>query len=242
MKICVAQTRPVKGDVPANIAAHHALIDLAVASGAEAVFFPELSMTGYEPWLAAGLAMTADDERFGTFQMLSDDHGLIIGVGAPLKGDDGVRIGMVIFRPGVPREVYCKQHLHADELPFFVNGDGQVYLNEGADKIGLCICYELSVPAHAEQVYLNGAGVYLSSVAETPAGVKRAAVKLAATAMKYGMAVLMSNYIGHCDNFDCGGGSAVWNKKGVLLAQLEDTREGLLIFNTETEEIIEKLL
>jgi predicted amidohydrolase len=252
MKICVAQTRPFKGDVRSNIEGHLSLIGLTAEWAVDAIFFPELSITGYEPGLARQLAMTADDGRLAEFQKLSDGMGMIIGIGAPLKvdrdgagaltGAQGVMIGMVIFRPGAPRMAYCKQHLHKDELPFFVPGKGQAYLDVGDVKIGLSICYELSVPEHTEQLSRDGSDIYLSSVAKTAAGVEKAGETLAATSARYGMAVLMSNCIGHCDDFDCGGGSAVWNRQGRLLGQLDRLHEGILIFNTQTEEVIEKLL
>jgi predicted amidohydrolase len=47
MKICVAQTRPIKGNIQSNIVNHKKLIDLAVSNGAVIVIFPELSLTGY---------------------------------------------------------------------------------------------------------------------------------------------------------------------------------------------------
>jgi predicted amidohydrolase len=43
MRIGVAQTRPVKGDIRRNIAGHKALIRLAADYGADAIIFPELS-------------------------------------------------------------------------------------------------------------------------------------------------------------------------------------------------------
>ena len=46
MKICVAQTRPVKGDIKANIEHHKKLIDLAISNGGDTIIFPELSITG----------------------------------------------------------------------------------------------------------------------------------------------------------------------------------------------------
>jgi predicted amidohydrolase len=50
MKICAAQTRPVRGDIQTNIDNHKKLIDLAVSNGADIIIFPELSLTGYEPF------------------------------------------------------------------------------------------------------------------------------------------------------------------------------------------------
>ncbi|HXL55019.1 MAG TPA: hypothetical protein VN958_02100, partial [Chitinophagaceae bacterium] len=40
MKICAAQTRPVKGDIQSNIDNHKKLIGLAVSKGAETIIFP----------------------------------------------------------------------------------------------------------------------------------------------------------------------------------------------------------
>ena len=80
MKICVAQTRPIKGDIQSNIHNHKKLIDLAVSSGAEIVIFPELSLTGYEPTLAKELAINEDDSRLDDFQKISDTQQITIGV------------------------------------------------------------------------------------------------------------------------------------------------------------------
>lgn len=56
------------------------------------------------------------------------------------------------------------------------------------------------------------------------------------------MPVLMSNCIGICDNFQSVGKSSVWTKQGNLVGQLDDEKEGILIFDTETEEIIERTI
>lgn len=63
MKICAAQTRPFKGDIQKNIDTHKKLINLAVSNGADLIFFPELSLTGYEPKLSKELATIQADSR-----------------------------------------------------------------------------------------------------------------------------------------------------------------------------------
>ena len=55
------------------------------------------------------------------------------------------------------------------------------------------------------------------------------------------MPVLMSNCVGFCDNFLSVGNSSVWTKDGKLVGQLDDKTEGILIFDTETEEVIESI-
>jgi predicted amidohydrolase len=242
MKICVAQSNPVKGDIERNIINHKKLIDLAISDQPDSIIFPELSLTGYEPGLAGDLATDKDDSRFNDFQNISDTNHITIGVGMPIKSDEGVLIGMIIFQANKPRLVYCKQHLHPDEYPYFVKGTEQVFLNENKDKTGIALCYEISVPEHSANCHKNGAGIYIASVAKTAAGVEKASRTLADIAKKYAMTVFMSNCIGHCDNFQSGGKSSVWNKHGVLTGQLNDKSEGILIFDPDTDQLIEVLL
>jgi predicted amidohydrolase len=53
------------------------------------------------------------------------------------------------------------------------------------------------------------------------------------------MTVVMSNSVGFCDDFESAGKSGVWNKKGELIGHLNETDEGILVYNTDTEELIE---
>ena len=230
MKICLVQTNAVKGDIQANIALHKQWIALAVADGVEMIIFPELSLTGYEPTMAKMLAIEPDDHRLAEFQLIADRDRVLIGVGVPLRQGEGVCIGMVIFRPNQPPQRYTKQYLHPDELPFFTSGeqsDGFI------GNIALAICYELSIPAHAEHAFVQGASIYLASVAKTAAGVANAAQRLATIASQYKMSVLMVNCVGECDGVVCAGKSAIWNNKGMLVNQLNDTDEGYLIFDSD---------
>ena len=80
MKIALAQTKPVKGDVSANIQTHINFIELAIKAGASAIFFPELSLTGYEPELAKELKMEVSDSRLEIFQDLCDSDNISIGL------------------------------------------------------------------------------------------------------------------------------------------------------------------
>ena len=220
--ICVAQTKPFTGDIASNITAHKNLIKLAAAKNADIIIFPELSITGYEPTLAKDLATTPHDPRFDEFQQLSDQHNMIIGIGAPTQG---ICITMVLFHPNQPRQTYSKKYLHADEEPFFVSGQNEsAFIN---NHIALAICYEISVREHAENA--KDANIYIASVAKTSAGVTKAIDRLAEIAKHYSMTVLMSNSVGP----GYGGKSSVWNNKGILVDQLDDENEGILVYQTQ---------
>lgn len=242
MKICVAQTRPVKGNIQSNIANHNTLVDLAVSNGAETIIFPELSLTGYEPELSKELATDQDDMRFNVFQEISNTKQIRIGVGVPTKTDAGTCISMVLFQPHKDRQLYSKKYLHSDEEPFFVGGESTICSIGNKSNIALAICYELSVPEHSENAFRSGAEIYIASVAKFVKGIDNALIRLSNIARKYSMTVLMSNCVGQCDGDECAGKTSIWNNKGLLVAQLDDTNEGILIIDTDTQELIEKII
>jgi predicted amidohydrolase len=242
MKICVAQAKAVKGDIISNIANHKKLIGLAIEAGADCIFFPELSITGYEPELANELATGADDNRLNIFEDISDKNNITIGIGMPLRSANGIQISMIIFQPNIPRQVYAKQHLHSDEIPFFTNGDKQVFINNDNQKIAPGICYETSLPVHWSAAAQAGANIYVASVAKTAAGVERSTKFFSAMAKQYSMTVLLCNSIGPADNFLSCGNSSVWNNKGEMLARLNDTDEGILIFDTDSGQAVQKII
>ena len=236
MKLCVAQTRPVKGDIPANIKRHIALIELA--RGADVILFPELSLTGYEPTLAKELAIERDDSRLDDFQAISDSSAVTLGVGAPTSFTSGTHITMFLFQPHKPRLTYSKRHLHPDEEPFFVAGQQIMTLNVNRTVIAPAICYELSVREHSESAARSGASVYMASVAKTAKGLEAAIPTLADIARRYSMTVLMANSVGECDGCECAGETSVWNNKALLVGQLNGRDEGVLTIDTDTEEVV----
>jgi predicted amidohydrolase len=240
MKICVAQTRPIKGDIQKNIENHKKLINIAVSCGADIVVFPELSLTGYEPELSKELATNQDDSRFDDFQKISDASQITIGVGVPTKNNAGICISMVLFQQHKARQTYSKKYLHSDEEEFFISGQSSVGLIGNKTNIALAICYELSVPEHSENAFKSGAEIYLASVAKSVSGVDKAIKSLSDIGNKYSMTVLMSNCVGQSDGYECGGKTSIWNNKGLLLGQLNDTNEGIIIIDTDTQEITEK--
>ena len=242
MKVCVAQTRPIKGDISGNIANHIKLIELAVSLGAGTLVFPELSLTGYEPTLAKALATHQGDERLDVFQKLSDTFSITISVGIPTQADTGIQISMIIFQARLPRLTYSKQYLHPDEYPYFIPGQNPALLTALPHQMAPAICYESLVPPHAENAFKSGADIYLASVAKSIGGVEKASQHFPAIAQKYAMTVLMSNCVGPCDDFESIGKTSIWNNKGVLMGQMNETNEGIILTDTVTEEITKKTI
>lgn len=242
MKISIAQTRSIKGNISANIDAHKEIIELAVSYKVDSLFFPELSLTGYEPALARELATNENSDQFEEFQEISDKNKITIGVGVPTKTNNAIRISMMIFQPNVSRQTYSKQLLHTDEFPYFVSGKKQTILIVDNKKIAPAICYESLHPDHSDHAKKLGAEIYIASVAKSQNEINNALTYYSEVAKKLSITVLMSNCIGYCDNFESAVQSAIWSNRGELAGQLDNTLEGLLIFDTETEEVIKHIL
>ncbi|MBN1984983.1 MAG: hypothetical protein JW761_01700, partial [Prolixibacteraceae bacterium] len=165
-----------------------------------------------------------------------------IGLGLPCKTKTGIRISMVFFRPDGSRLIYSKQRLHTDELPFFEYGDKQTILTIENEKIAPAICYESLQPNHSETAYKLGADIYLASVAKSENGVQKALSYFPGIAKKYSMPVVMSNCVGYCDNFESAGFSSVWTKQGRLAGQLDGENEGVLVFDTKSENVAQQIV
>ncbi|TGV04717.1 carbon-nitrogen hydrolase family protein [Flavivirga rizhaonensis] len=242
MRICIAQTAPIKGDILKNIENHKKLINLSIQNDSDIIVFPELSLTGYEPELAKELATTKDDKRFDGFQKISDLNKIIIGIGLPTKNENGICISMVLFQPNKSRMTYSKEYLHPGEEDYFVSGTNLNPITFKNNKLAFAICYETSIPEHSEKAFKNGANIYIASVLNSTNGVDKDINRISDIAKKYKMVAVMSNLVGESGNYDCAGKSSVWNNKGKLIEQLDGNNEGILIFDTDTEKIIKTQL
>ena len=145
---------------------------------------------------------------------------------------------MILFQPNKPPLVYSKKYLHPDEEEFFVPGANFPSLRINDTSIGIAICYELSIPEHFSAARESGAEVYIASVAKFAKGVDNAVKTLSDIAIKHSIPVLMVNAIGIADNGICTGNSSIWNSKGQLAGQLGSSTEGLIVYDTVSEETI----
>lgn len=234
MKICVAQIQSIKGAVEANIEHHLEFVKRAIQLEAKAIFFPELSITNYEPTIANELAVNWKDERLDSFQQQADFGNITIGIGMPTISKIGTHISMIAFQPNMNRTVYSKQYLHEDELPHFVCGTDQLFLNIEETRIAVGICYESLQREHFVEAHLGGMDIYIASVAKPTGRIEKAHHYFPNTANEFKTPILMANCIGSCDNFLSVGQSAVWDNAGQRLAKMDDQSEGLIIYDLET--------
>lgn len=228
MRIALVQFESAPGLFLSNLERHIGWAQSAREQGVDWIAFPELSLTGYNPTLVREAAIELSDSRLDPLQDASDRLGLSIICGAPLKKTRGIQIGCLIFRPHARRLSYSKMYLHQDEVPFFVPGEEYNGYIESV-RLGLGICYELSVETHRTQVMSYGPLDYLACVAKTSRGIPAALQHLSAMAKEYSIRVMMVNGVGISEEGPLGGQTSVWAPDGKLEQSLDDHQEGLLI-------------
>lgn len=240
MKVAIAQIEAIKGNVEKNIENHLKWIKQAIKNKADMLVFPELSVTGYEPDLAEKLATSQDDVRLDEIQSLSDKNGITIGVGLPTKEENDTFVSMIIFQPHKERITYSKQYLYPPEESIFKAGKNPLVLNFETEIVSPAICYETSNKAHCEFAKRNKATIYIASVLSSINGIDTELKKLSGIAKNNNMVTLMANYVGESGGYKCAGKSSVWDTTGKLIGQLDSETEGILIYDTQTKEILKK--
>ena len=240
MRVAIAQIEAIKGNVEENIENHLKWIKQAIQNNADMLVFPELSVTGYEPDLAENLATNQDDTRLDEIQNLSDRNGITIGVGLPTKDESDVFVSMIIFQPQKERITYSKQYLYPPEESIFKAGKNPLVLNFETEVVSPAICYEISNKAHCEFAKRNKATIYIASVLSSINGIDADMEKLSDIAKHNNLVTFMANYVGESGGYKCAGKSSVWDTTGKLIGQLDSETVGILIYDTETKEIVKK--
>ena len=215
--LAAAQSVSLAGDLAANLRTHLDFIAAAADAGVELLLFPELSLTGYEPTLAAGLTLESSDARLLPLRDACRAAGLTAVVGAPIQGPTGLQIGALILGADGHCRVHTKQYLHPGEAPPFVPGDGGDLLEVRGLKAALAICADSNHEAHADAARARGADLYLASAVIGPTGYPADSARLAGHARRLGMPVLLANHGAPTGGYACVGRSAFWQADGGCL-------------------------
>ncbi|KZK73997.1 MAG: acyltransferase [Pelodictyon luteolum] len=153
-KLHIAQTDCTLANFDENLARHCLLAEEALKGGADAIAFPELSLTGYNVQDAAqDIAMHIDDPRLEPLRKLSRDITIICG-GIELSEEYGVYNSAFMFEDGKGRSIHRKIYLPTygmfEELRYFSAGQEiTVVDSRRLGRIGVAICedfWHVSVP------------------------------------------------------------------------------------------------
>jgi predicted amidohydrolase len=229
-KIAAAQVASVRGDVAGNIRTHAAAITAAAERGVSVLVFPELSLIGYEPDLAAESAIAATDGRLAPFAALACQHQMAVVVGASLRSaGPKPGLGAILFAADGSRRTYTKMHLGSSEPTYFAPGHEPLSFATDRETIGLAICADSSKPSHP-QGYADGrATVYAAGMFLNAEWYATDVPRLAVYASRFRMLVVMANHAASLGTYVSVGKSAVWAPGGALLAEAAGTESALVI-------------
>lgn len=235
--LAAAQTCSIAGDVPANLQRHLAFMQAAAEQGVQLLVFPELSLTGYEPALAAQLAIAPEDALLAPLRKMAQALQLTAVVGMPIRlaPGAGVSIGALVLGADGSLAVYTKQHLHPGEEVAFVAGPGGAALDWGDDRIALAVCADFSHASHPRLAAEAGATLYAAGVLISEGGYATDSALLQGYALEHGMLVLMANHGGPSGGYTCAGRSAIWAADGSLLGAVPGVGEALVIARRDGE-------
>lgn len=235
-RIAAAQIPSLRGEIELNIDTHVAAVKAAAAMGVSVLVFPELSLTGYEPELAATQAIAVDDTRLSPLGELAQLHRMYLVVGAPLANGDGKpSLGAILFGPEGIRQTYAKMHLGGTEPNDFAPSDKPLMFESHGQMVGLSICADSSVPTHPETYASLGTTVYAAGVFLNAEWYASDVPRLAGYASRHQLLVLMANHAASIGTYTSVGRSAVWAPDGELLAQAAGDEDALVIATYDSE-------
>lgn len=229
--IAAAQSCAHPADLPRNLDDHLRLMRIAQARGVRLLVFPELSLTGYEPTVAAALAQPADTPLLQPLRQLAEQARMTTVVGLPLRSPKHAKplIAALILGADGSLGVYAKQHLHAGEERHFSAGDGGPLLEIDGLPVALAVCADFSQPSHPAHAARAGARLYIASALIGENGYPADSALLAGYAREHGMGVLLVNHGGPTGGWKAAGRSAFWNERGALVRETTGTGELLLL-------------
>lgn len=223
--ITLAQINPVVGDIPGNTRLVLEHIAKAQATGARAIVFPELVLTGYPPedlLLRPSLQPRIEHALVEVAHAAAD---MYVIVGYPMLMDDHLYNVAGVFFNGKKLAEYCKQSLPNyqvfDEKRYFTAGDKACVFDLDGVPTALLICEDIWQAEPAQQAKNAGAKCLLvlnASPFHVDKQHEREAM-LAERARDVALPLLYCNAVGGQDELVFDGGSCAVSKAGNVVSR-----------------------
>ena len=249
-RLHLAQLDPTLGNLDANLAKHVAALDAAASDGAQLVFFPELSLSGY--FLkdqTADVALALDAPPLEALRERSRE--LTIGVGFVERARDGrLYNAYAIYEDGALLHVHRKVHLVTygmfEEGRDFAPGEHFQVAESKHGRIGVMICEDLWHASSAWLYFLAGVDLFLVPSAGPARGVSAEHEGFGSTqtwrtlltnvaSMFQGWSLYV-NRVGCEDGITFGGGSRLVDPFGRERAALDSLDAGALACEVDLAE------
>ena len=234
LRVVMAQLNLLVGDIPGNtekiVAAAREARD---RWRADAIVFPELTVTGYPPedlLLRPGFVGQVEPAMR---RLCTEIQGITAIVGYPAATPEGLRNSAAVIADGGMRAVYHKQCLPNysvfDEKRYFVAGTEPLVFELKGARVGVTICEDVWQAGPARQAAEVGAQLLLNlNASPFHAGKSRLRLEiLRQRAVENGLSILYTNLVGGQDELVFDGDSQVVNGRGELTQRAPLCVEGL---------------
>ncbi len=214
LTLAVAQPRCHPHDVEANAVEHAAMV---ARTGARIVVFPELSLTGYH---VDAEPVPADDPRLAPLIEACGRHRATALAGAPDGSGERRHIAMLAVDGEGVSVAYRKMFLGAAEQAVFTpGGEPAVYRADGW-RLGLAICKDTGVTAHADLTAELGIDVYAAGVLESIDDAQVQPERARVVVDRHRVWTAIASFAGTTgEGYDrAAGGSTIWAPDGSLVA------------------------
>ena len=255
VRLALAQTNPVVGDISGNLDACFLEVKNAEAAGAQLVVFGEMVATGYpiEDLASKPSFVASVEEAISEFAKRLETNGLghlfvVIGHPALAQGERELNFWALsqnlasVIHDGRVIATYAKHHLPNysvfDEYRNFVPGETLTTFEAGGLKFALAICEDIwQAGGPVSEIAANGVDVTLvlnGSPFET--GKRNTRIELIADlAKKQRTAVCYTNLVGGQDDLVFDGDSLVVDATGTQVARAKRFESDLLVVDIENK-------
>ncbi|PWG62623.1 NAD+ synthase [Sediminicurvatus halobius] len=234
IRFAMAQINLLVGDVAGNTEAAIAAAESARDDlGAEAVIFPELTLTGYPP---DDLLLRADFIRAveaGIRRIQEGVRGITVIIGAPMLDEEGLLNAALVLRDGELLGTYGKHHLPTygvfDDRRYFTPGEGACVVEVAGCRVGVTVCEDAWHPGPVAEAAAAGAEVVVNinaSPFDQYKWMAREAV-LRERIGETGLPILYCNMAGGQDEVVYDGGSCAFDGEADLMVRAPRFRTGL---------------
>jgi len=237
LRIVMAQLNMLLGDIDGNVqqiinAANQARDEF----NADAIVFPELTLTGYPPedlLLRPGFTMAA---LRGLERVKQSVSGIDVVIGYPIQERAGLYNAAALIRDGKIIASYHKQHLPNysvfDEKRYFIAGQADACVVEiKGIPVAITICEDIWLPSPMQQAAGAGAKLMLNLNA-SPFHINKQEDRetvLYERATEADMPIVYVNLVGGQDELVFDGGSMVVNGQGEITQRAVSFATGLFV-------------
>lgn len=250
LRLGLGQIAPRLGDLHANLETHLELIESARRQRADALWFPELSLTGYQLRdLAPDLALTLDAPPLR--RLVAASRGLAVGFGFVEESPEHRFFNSYAYCEDgalthVHRKVYLPTYGLFEEGRLYAAGERIRAFESRFGRLGTIICEDLWHPSVLYVLSQDGADLVVAASASplrgADVGEDHSNIDVWSTALRmysqlFGCFMILVNRVGFEDGLNFWGGSRVVAPGGRVAFEAPLLEAGLFVCEIDRHEV-----